>query len=148
VRARQFPIDMTRQRTDGKDIAPHRDSSQFGDLADIDDEFRRDQTQVHRGHQALAARQHLRLVPVRDQQLQRVRHAGRACVAESRGFHWRDLPGGFFRVFLKGLDGGNHQRSRLFIERLFREIRLLDLWYRGQRRTVWLAIKSVPGRSS
>jgi len=97
---RSQEIDVARQGTDAQDIASHPDAAQFGDLADIDDEFRRNQTQVHRGHQALPARQHLRLVPVRHEQLQRVHNAGCACVAESRGFHWRDLPrldfGAFF----------------------------------------------------
>ena len=86
---RSQEIDMARQRTDAEDAAPHRDSAQFGDLANIDDQFGRDQTQVHRGHQALAARQHLRPVAVRDEQFQCVRDAGCSCVAESRGFHRR-----------------------------------------------------------
>ena len=92
---------MARQRSDVKDIAPHRDAPQFGELADVDDKFRRNQTQIHRGHQALAARQHLRLVPVRDEQLQRIHNAGCACIAESRGFHWRDLPRPDFGIFFQ-----------------------------------------------
>jgi len=89
---RSCEINMAGQRPDGKDIAAHCDSPQFGDLADIDEQFRRDQTQIHRGHQALAARKHLRLVSVRNEQLQSVHNAGCAGIAESRGFHWRDLP--------------------------------------------------------
>jgi hypothetical protein len=89
---RSCEIDMARQRADGNNIAAYHDSPQFGDLADIDDQFRRNQTQIHRGHQALAAREHLRLVPVRTEQLQSVHNTGCACIAESRSFHWRDLP--------------------------------------------------------
>ena len=84
---------MARERADAKDIAPHGDAPKLGNLANIDKEFRRDQTQVHRGHQTLAARQHLRFFPMCDEQLQRVNNAGCACIAESRGFHRRDLPG-------------------------------------------------------
>ena len=111
-------IDMARQRADGKDIASYGDSLQFGEPADIDEQFRRHQTQIHRGHQALATRKHLRRIAVRGEQFQRVHNAGCACVAESRGFHGRDLPAGFQRIFCE-LDGGDYQRSSLFIERLF-----------------------------
>ena len=52
---RSQEINMARQRTDAQNTAPQRNSAQFGDLADIDDEFGGYQTQIHRGHQALAA---------------------------------------------------------------------------------------------
>ena len=78
-----------------------RNAAQLSEFADIDDQFRRNQAQIHRRHQALAAGQHLGPVPVRGEQLQRVRNAGCACVAESRGFHCRDLPGRLFGVFFR-----------------------------------------------
>src|SRR6202035_2479437 len=93
---RPCEIDVPRQRADVKDVALDRDPPQFGDFADIDDEFRRDQTQVHRRHQALATRQQLGAVAVGGEQLQRVDDAGCAGVAESRGFHRYDLPGRIF----------------------------------------------------
>ena len=80
-------IGMTGQRTDGEDVAAHRDATQFGNFADIDDQFGRDQPQIHRGHQALAARKHFRPVPMRFEQIQCVCNTGCACVSESRGFH-------------------------------------------------------------
>ena len=87
-------IDVARQRTDGEDAFLHRNPAQLGQLADIDNEFGRDQAQIHRRQQALAARQHLGPVAMRGQQFQRVCDAGCAGVSESRGFHfWRDLPG-------------------------------------------------------
>ena len=52
---RFLQIDMARQRTDGEDVTPHRDPAQLGEFADIDDQFGRDQPQIHRRHQALAA---------------------------------------------------------------------------------------------
>ena len=48
-------IDLPRQRTDHERIALDRDPAQLGELADIDDQFRRNQAQVHGRHQALAA---------------------------------------------------------------------------------------------
>ena len=78
---------MARQRADTKRLASHRDSAQFREFADIDDQFRGDQPQIHRGHQALAARQHLRPLAMRGKQFQRIGNAGRACIGESRGFH-------------------------------------------------------------
>jgi hypothetical protein len=54
---------MAGQRADAKDIAADLTMPcKFGDVADIDQQFRREQTQIHRGHQALAARKHLRAV--------------------------------------------------------------------------------------
>src|SRR5450432_1258580 len=58
--------------------------------------------------------------------------------AKAEAFIGVTFPGRILTYFV-GLDGGDHQRSSLFIDRLFREIRLLDLWYRGRRRTVWRA---------
>jgi len=46
---------MARQRADVKDIVLYRDAPEFPEFADVDEEFGRDQPQVHRGHQALAA---------------------------------------------------------------------------------------------
>ena len=103
-------IDMTRQRANPEKLAVHRNAAQLGEFADIDDEFGGDQPQVHRGHQALAARKHFCPVAVRGQQFQRIRDAGCACVSESRSFQWRDLPGRILAHFLR-LDGGDHQRS-------------------------------------
>ena len=50
---------MPGQRADAEHLAAHRDPAQFGEPADIDDQFRGNQPQIHRRHQALAARQHL-----------------------------------------------------------------------------------------
>ena len=117
---------MTGQRADPDDTARHRNTAQLGEFADIDDEFGRDQAQIHRGHQALAARQHLRPVAMRFEQLQRIHHAGCACVSESRGFHLAWPPRACWRIFF-GLDGDACQRSSLFIERLFLVTGLPDL---------------------
>jgi hypothetical protein len=68
-------------------------SLQLGDPADIDDQFRRNQTQIHGRHQALTTREHLGIVAMRGEQFQRVHNAGHACVTESRSFDGRDLPG-------------------------------------------------------
>ena len=70
-RSRQ--IDMTRQRANSEQFAGHRNAAQFREFADVDDEFGGDQPQVHRGHQALAARKHFCPVAVRGQQFQRIR---------------------------------------------------------------------------
>ena len=83
---------MARQRAYPQGVAGYGNAAQFGKLTDIDDPLRRDQAQVHRRHQALAAGQEFRLVAVGDQHLQGVGHAGGAGVAESRGLHACDLP--------------------------------------------------------
>ena len=46
---------MAGQRTDSENIAGDGNAAQFGELADIDDQFGRNQAQIHRRHQALAA---------------------------------------------------------------------------------------------
>ena len=46
---------MARQRTDGEHVALHRDTAQVGEVADVDNQFRGNQPQIHRRHQALAA---------------------------------------------------------------------------------------------
>ena len=92
-------FDMARQRADGEDIAAQGYSLELGDRADIDHQFRTDQPQIHRGHQALATGQQLGAVAMRDQELQRVGDAGGACVGESRGFHRYDLPGRILAYF-------------------------------------------------
>jgi hypothetical protein len=48
-------IDMPGQRADHQRVAAHRDAAQLAEFADIDDQFRRKQAQIHRRHQALAA---------------------------------------------------------------------------------------------
>ena len=63
---------MSRQRTDGEDAFLHRHPAQLGQLANIDNEFGRYQTQIHRRQKALAARQHPGLFAMCGQQFQRV----------------------------------------------------------------------------
>ena len=123
-----------------------RDAPQFGEPADIDNHFRRYQAQVHRRHQALAARKHLGVLAMNDEQLQRVSDAGGACVAESRGFHRRDLPGRIFGVFFSRLEGavqrnvkfvyrtiisGHSTFGRVMISRTTRHVRCMDRAGRG-----------------
>ena len=48
-------IYVARQPADGEHIASDRDPPKFGKLADIDNQFGRDQAQIHGRHQALAA---------------------------------------------------------------------------------------------
>jgi len=99
-------FDMARQRANGEDIAFDRDPAKLSKLADIDNEFGRDQAQVHSRHQALAARQYPGLVAMRGEQLQRINNTGRADVSESRGFHCDITSPAGHRHFLE-LDGGN-----------------------------------------
>src|SRR5437016_6716981 len=75
------------------------------------------------------------------EQLQRIADASCAGISESRGFHRRHLPPAGFRSTFQGLEGGHHQRSSLFIERLFRDLRLLDLSREYERRTVCSALE-------
>ena len=84
---RSLEVNMARQSTDADNVTFNNDATQLIQFAYIDDQFRRDQTQIHRGQQALAAREHLGSVAVSGKQLQCVRNAACACVAESRGFH-------------------------------------------------------------
>jgi hypothetical protein len=93
---------MPGQRADDERFALDRDAAQFGKSADIDDHFRRNQSQIHRGDQALPARKHPRLLAMHGKQLQRMGDAGRACVCESRGFHsGKTLPGLCFFLLLR-----------------------------------------------
>jgi len=78
---------MPRQRADDERLVLHRNAAQLPDIANVDDQFRRNQAQVHRGNQALAAGKHPRLLTMLNQQFQRIGDAGCACVGESRSFH-------------------------------------------------------------
>ena len=118
--ARSRDLDMPRQRANSQGVAGHGDALQFSDLSDIDDQFGRDQPQIHRWHQALAAGEHFGLVAVGGEQLQSILNARCACIAESRGLHAYDLLGGVWSELRKRFNGGADQRSSLFIERLFR----------------------------
>ncbi len=71
-----------------------RDPAKLSQFADIDNEFGGDQPQIHRRHQALAARQHLGPVAMRGQQLQRMlRRWSRGHKRKPRPSFRRDLPG-------------------------------------------------------
>ena len=109
-------IDVTGQRANRKDVTIHRNPAKLSQLADVDNEFGGDQAQIHRRHQALAARQYLGLVAMRGQQFQRISDAGCAGVSESRGFHFETTSPARISTFSFGLDGDNFQRSSLFIE--------------------------------
>jgi len=84
---------MPRQRADVKDIAPHRQPPQFGNFADIDDQFRRDQN----ADSSPAIRlwppdSSLALSPCAASSSSAWMTLVARGVAESRGFHRCDLP--------------------------------------------------------
>ena len=82
-------IGVACQCTDGEDASSlQHNPAQLGQLADIDNEFGSDQSQIHRRQQALAARQHLGLFAMHGQQFQHICDAGRTGVSESRGLHF------------------------------------------------------------
>src|SRR5262245_9427127 len=104
---------MPGQRADDERFALDRDPAQFGEFADIDDHFRRNQPQIHRGDQALPARKHLRLLSMHGKQFQRIGNAGGARVGESRGFHsGKALPGPSFSAF-EGIRGWDFSKVKL-----------------------------------
>ena len=93
---RSQEIGVACQRTDGDDAFLHHHSAQLVQLADIDDEFGRDQAQIHRRHQALAARQ----APwpfrhARSATPAHLRRWSRGHKRKPRLSFWHDLPGQF-----------------------------------------------------
>jgi hypothetical protein len=52
---RSLQIDMARQRTDAENAVFHGDTTQVGEVADVDNQLWGNQPQIHGRHQALAA---------------------------------------------------------------------------------------------
>ena len=105
-------IDMAGQRANGENVLPFTTiprNSANSPISTISSG--RNQAQIHRRHQALAARQDPGLLAMCGQQFQRMCNAGCTCISESRGLHSGvTFPGPAYLLFT-GLDGCDLQRS-------------------------------------
>src|SRR2546428_259233 len=80
-------VEVARHGADAKHTVGERDARQSLDAVDVDQDLRRAETHVERGHQALPAGQHLRAFAMPREELERLGQRARAGVLEGRRFH-------------------------------------------------------------